>query len=708
MKRDSVPGGGLLGSSTRREAIKLASVVEALRSSLIHRFALPARRIVARVLPKPWKQALRRGLRDFQRWRWRLGQRRVPRLLPPTSSYDVVLFPIIDWSYRFQRPQQLTREMARRGHRVFYLRTDLGGGEGMQVKKVAERVGVVGLPGPGTFNLYRDRLEEETVKTGLAALARLRSELRLEEVVCWVQFPSWRPLVEAAKSRWGWRVVYDCIDDHSGFAATGAVVEEEEEALVTASDLVVASSHLLLARWQERSPRTLLLPNAADFEHFHQPAQTPHVLRGLQGPIIGYYGAIAEWFDVDMVATAAEARSEWQFVLIGNTVGADVSRLRRLRNVHLLGERPYQELPGYLHAFDVATIPFLRTPLTEATNPVKFYEYLSAGKPVVAVDLPELEPFTDLYFPVRSADEFTLRLEEALSERSPGRQRARIEIARSHTWRSRADELSEAVRSVFPRVAIVIAAYSDVARLRECLESLFSKTQYPNFEVVVVDNSCAADVRQLLREQAGRQPHLKVVLNERNLGFPRANNIGIEAAGACDYVVLLNDDTVVTRGWLGRLLRHLETPGVELVGPVTNWTGNEARIEVVYDSMDDMERFAADYTLRHEGVVWDIPMLAMYCVAMRRGLLDRIGFLDERFGIGMFEDDDFSRRVRAARGRVVCAEDVFIHHWGRASFGAMDEEKYRRLFEENRAKFEEKWGEAWRPHTGRQRGSEIQ
>jgi GT2 family glycosyltransferase len=677
--------------------------VEALRSSFIHRLALPARRIVARVLPKPWKQGLRRGLRDLQRWKWRLGQRRVPRLLPPTSSYDVVLFPIIDWSYRFQRPQQLTREMARRGHRVFYLRTDLGGSEGLQVKKVAERVGVVGLPGPSSFNLYHDGLDEETVKTGLAALTHLRAELRLEEVVCWVQFPSWRPLVEAARSRWGWRVVYDCMDDHGGFAATGAVVEREEDALAAASDLVVASSRLLFARWQERSSRTLLLPNAADFEHFHQPAPAPSELRGLQRPVIGYYGAIAEWFDVEMVAAAAEGRPDWQFVLIGNTVGADVSQLRRLRNVHLLGERPYKELPGYLHAFDVATIPFLRTPLTEATNPVKFYEYLSAGKPVVAVDLPELAPFADLYYPVRSAAEFVVRLGEALSERSPAKQQARIEIARGNTWQARAEELSEAVRAVYPKVAVVIAAYTEVERLRGCLESLFSKTQHPNFEVVVVDNSCAADVRELLREQAGRQPNLKVVLNERNLGFPRANNLGIEAVGACDYVVLLNDDTVVTRGWLGRLLRHLETPGVELVGPVTNWAGNEARIDVHYDSMDDMEKFAADYTRRHEGVVWDIPMLAMYCVAMRRGLLDRIGLLDERFGIGMFEDDDFSRRVRAAGGRVVCAEDVFIHHWGRASFGAMETATYQRLFDENRAKFEEKWGEAWQPHVARPR-----
>ncbi len=671
------------------------------------RLAWAARRVVARLLPKPWKQFLRRCWRAALRWRRRLAAKRTVRLLPPTPAYDVLVFPIIDWEFRFQRPQQLARELARRGHRVFYLRTQLAEGQRPHVKRVAERVAVVELPGPGTFNLYSDRLERQAVEAGLAALAGLRADFRLAEVVCLVQFPSWRPLVEAARRRWGWRVVYDCMDDHSGFSTHSAAVTEEEEALAAASDLIVASSQALLARWQGRSPHALLLPNATDFEHFHRPAPEPPALRRLPRPIIGYYGAIAEWFDPGMVAAAAVARPGWQFVLIGNTAGADIAPLRPLANVHLLGEQPYADLPGYLHAFDVATIPFQRSALTEATNPVKFYEYLSAGKPVVAVDLPELAPFADLFYAVRSPADFVVQLERALgegTERSAALQEARIELARRHTWEVRADRLAAAVCGASPGAAIIIVAYSDAARLRLCLESVFGRTQYPNFTVVVVDNSGAAEMRQMLDEQARRRPNLKTVFNDGNLGFPRANNIGIEAAGACDYLVLLNDDTVVTRGWLGRLLHHLETPGVELVGPVTNWAGNEARIDVDYESIDDMEPFAAAYTQRHEGVVRDIPMLAMYCVAMRRRLLDRIGFLDERFGIGMFEDDDFSRRVRAAGGRVVCAEDVFIHHWGRASFGAMETEAYRRLFEENRAKFEEKWGEAWRPHTGRQRG----
>lgn len=261
-------------------------------------------------------------------------------------------------------------------------------------------------------------------------------------------------------------------------------------------------------------------------------------------------------------------------------------------------------------------------------------------------------------------------------------------------------------RSPHPRAAIVVVAYGDSERLRLCLESVAARTQYPDFQVVVVDNSCSPATRELLQTFARRDARLRVVFNQRNEGFPRATNIGIEAAGACEYLALLNDDTVVTRGWLGRLISHLDAPGVELVGPVTNWAGNEARIPVDYASLADMDAFADAYTRRHAGVRSDIRMLAMYCVVMRRGLLDRLGPLDERFGVGMFEDDDFAHRVRAAGGRIVCAEDVFIHHWGRSSFGRLPEDEYQRLFDDNRRKFEEKWGEPWQPHVERRPAAE--
>src|SRR5207247_2462243 len=123
--------------------------------------------------------------------------------------------------------------------------------------------------------------------------------------------------------------------------------------------------------------------------------------------------------------------------------------------------------------------------------------------------------------------------------------------------------------------------------------------------------------------------------------------------------------------------------------------------DVPYEGLDGMEEFAQRYMREHADRSFDIPMLAMYCVGIRRQVLEKVGYLNERFDVGMFEDDDFAKRVRKAWYRVVCAEDVFIHHWGRASFSKLDKDVYDELFEQNRKTFEKIWGEPWQAHRSR-------
>jgi glycosyltransferase involved in cell wall biosynthesis len=192
-----------------------------------------------------------------------------------------------------------------------------------------------------------------------------------------------------------------------------------------------------------------------------------------------------------------------------------------------------------------------------------------------------------------------------------------------------------------------------------------------------------------------------VVFNADNLGFARANNQGLAIATG-DVLILLNNDTLVPRGWLTRLVRHLEEPNIGLVGPVTNRIGNEAQIEVSYRTYAEFVQFARDYTQAHEGELFDIRMLAMFCLAMRRDVYERIGSLDERFEVGTLEDDDYAMRAHAAGYRVVCADDVFVHHFGQASFGKLvPTGEYGELLQANRRRFAEKWGVPWKPYQRR-------
>ncbi len=428
-----------------------------------HRAVSAGRRLRGRV--RPPHRGLQRAPSELAHGRFDISNR-----------YDLICLPIIDWEFRFQRPQQLMSQFARNGHRSFYLRTTFHQqGSGVLRQDVAENVFGVQFPGPADLDLYRDEISPLVLEGFLAALDRLRLEAGIVAAVLLVQLPFWAPLALAARQRWGWKVVYDCMDEHAGFSNTAPAMLQQEQRLLRESDLVLATARLLHEKVAPLAQRTLLLPNAGEFEHFQRGGPAPAPLAGLPGPVIGYYGAIAEWFDVEMVSAAARARPGWQFVLIGHTFGADLSSIQGLPNVHLLGEKTYAELPAYLHRFDVACIPFKLTPLTRATNPVKFFEYLSAGKPVVSVELPELEPYRELFYPVRTPAEFVSQVEAALRERDPAVAEARRTLARQNTWQDRYRALSEAIRGLYGRAAVIVVSYNNRGYLRLCLERLWAR-----------------------------------------------------------------------------------------------------------------------------------------------------------------------------------------------------------------------------------------
>jgi GT2 family glycosyltransferase/glycosyltransferase involved in cell wall biosynthesis len=257
------------------------------------------------------------------------------------------------------------------------------------------------------------------------------------------------------------------------------------------------------------------------------------------------------------------------------------------------------------------------------------------------------------------------------------------------------------------KASIIILTYNGLNYTRQCLDSLFTKTHYPEFEVILVDNASQDGTPDYLQEVASQHANVNIILNHTNQGFAAGNNIGAFTATG-EYLVFLNNDTIVTENWLAGLISHLQDQKVGMVGPVTNAIGNESRILCDYEKLEDMDDFARRYTQAHQGETSEIDVLAFMCVALRLALFHEVGPLDERFGIGMFEDDDYAIRIRQKGYKLICAEDVFIHHWGGGSFLKLEEFDYWQLFRENRQKFENKWGISWQPHHLRQEQLRIQ
>src|SRR6185437_4344832 len=375
-------------------------------------------------------------------------------------------------------------------------------------------------------------------------------------------------------------------------------------------------------------------------------------------------------------------------------------------NVAFLGEKPYRELTHYLHGFDVCIIPFRLTELIQATNPVKVYEYLCAGKPVIATDMPELRLLPEgLVQIAKSPAEFERRIAATLAEAGkPRSEKQAIERRRNwamqHSWTLRARTLADAVARHSPRVSVVILCYNNLDFTRACLASLFAFSEYPELEIICVDNASDDGTDAFLRESAARHPELRAIRNPRNLGFAAGNNVGIRAATG-EIVVLLNNDTYATRGWVRDLIRPLLLdPGIGMTGPLTKMIGNEQKIAINYANMTEMAREAASFTARRRRQRLEVETLAFFCVAIRKDVFAKAGLLDESYTVGFFEDDDFCRRARTAGYRLAICDDVFIHHHLSASFAQLARGEKAALMRKNRKIFERKWGK-WTPHRYR-------
>lgn len=397
---------------------------------------------------------------------------------------DIIIFPVIDWNYRFQRPQHIATQLASHGHRVFYLRTHFLEGIKPVCKPIRNDIPIfdVQLGLPINKNLVADQLDENSKRILLDQVEFLRENYNISKAICFVDLPFWSPLVLELQKIYGWKVIYNSMDHLGGFSNVTPYMLESEDELVKKSDLVLATSHLLLNEKAQLNPNCLLVPNGTEFDHFNYSAQNlPAELIDISRPIIGYYGALSDWLDTGLIYNLASARPNWNFILIGRVESADVALIENMRNVFLLGEKPYELLPGYLHHFDTCIIPFKKNRLTEATNPVKLFEFLSAGKSIVATDLDELRYYQEYVRLASSVSDWLEAIELALVDYLPVQVEKRLSFARQNTWDERILLIEDAIQ-VISQDQVYASAPLPLILPKENLVSSRVLTQYNNVD----------------------------------------------------------------------------------------------------------------------------------------------------------------------------------------------------------------------------------
>ena len=282
----------------------------------------------------------------------------------------------------------------------------------------------------------------------------------ISDAVLWVYHPGYGDSVARIPHS---LIVYDCVDEYTAFPEfrrTKAWIAERERRLCQVAGVVACTAPSLYDTKQKLAPgRTHFVHNVGDAAHFEQalaPAtEIPADVASLPRPVVGFIGAVSDYkLNLDWMLHLSAARPDWSVVLIGPTgisdPSTDVGKLRARANVHLLGHRSYEQLPSYLKGFDVAVIPYRLNDYTNGVFPIKFFEFLASGRPVVISPLPAVREYWSSVRVADTAESFVQACDAALAEDDAAARQKRVELARLNSWDSRVAKLTALMLAALP------------------------------------------------------------------------------------------------------------------------------------------------------------------------------------------------------------------------------------------------------------------
>ena len=237
------------------------------------------------------------------------------------------------------------------------------------------------------------------------------------------------------------------------------------------------------------------------------------------------------------------------------------------------------------------------------------------------------------------------------------------------------------------KTSIIILTYNNLDKTKDCIESIRKYTDKDSYEIIVVDNNSTDDTKLFLEEQ----DDIKVIFNESNVGFPMGCNIGIANAEETYDILLLNNDTIVTKNWLSNLKKCLYSDEkIGAVGAVSNNGANLQGVDFTYNDFDEMQNLASKNNISDVKKWEEKVCLIGYCLLIKREVMDQLNGLDEGYTPGYIEDNDLSLNIIKLGYRLMLCHDSFIHHYLGTSF-RKDEDKFNKIILKNRDYFEKKW-----------------
>jgi len=278
-------------------------------------------------------------------------------------------------------------------------------------------------------------------------IKKLIRQVGSKNVDIWLFYPTAFELIERLRRD---TLVYYCTDEWSQFSYLNSrLMQETENRLLAEADIVFTTSMALYDSKSKLNPSTFYMPHGVDFNFFSDArldkAPKPNDLENIRRPIIGFYGLIQDWLDFGLLRTIAEAHPEWSIVLIGK-IATDVSPIKGIRNIYMLGEKAYRMLPVYSKFFDVAIIPYdIEDKRMQTVNPTKLKQYLASSLPVVSVNLPEVRPYSEWVAIAHDRGEFIRSIEKFLKENSEELKSARRSSVKDETWLNKIEKISDII-----------------------------------------------------------------------------------------------------------------------------------------------------------------------------------------------------------------------------------------------------------------------